>query len=67
MDDLSSRILEFITTFVASYGYSPTVREICDGTASNPATIHRRLQVLRDEDRVTFQPTTPRTIRVLHV
>lgn len=60
------QLIEFIDTYCRENGFSPSVREMCDrfGYAS-PSTIHRRLLGLRERGLVTFEPSLPRTVRVV--
>ena len=46
--DKRERILEYITQFTRENGYSPSVREICEGVGlASTATVHYHLNALR--------------------
>ncbi len=46
-------IYDFITEFVRTEGYAPSVREICDATGiRSTSTVHSHLQRLRDSGRL---------------
>jgi repressor LexA len=46
-------IFDFITEFVRTEGYAPSVREICDATGiRSTSTVHSHLQRLRDSGRL---------------
>ena len=48
--DKRERILEYITQFTRENGYSPSVREICEGVGlASTATVHYHLNALRQE------------------
>ena len=47
--DKRERILEYITQFTRENGYSPSVREICEGVGlASTATVHYHLNALPD-------------------
>ena len=46
--DTSTHILEFITEYTRENGYSPTIREICEGVGlKSPSTVHGHIERLR--------------------
>lgn len=56
-------IIEYINDYRAIYGYSPTVREICDGVGlSSTSTVAHNLNVLEMRGYITKNPATPRSI-----
>lgn len=66
---LSSRqqsILDYIKHEVATKGYPPSVREICDavGLASS-STVHGHLERLEKKGLIRRDPTKPRAIEIL--
>ena len=51
--DKRERILEYITQFTRENGYSPSVREICEGVGlASTATVHYHLNALRQEENL---------------
>ena len=68
MDELSEKeiiILEIIKHKIASAGYSPTVREICEFTGiKSTSTIHYTLNKLEKKGYIEKLNGMPRTIRV---
>lgn len=60
------RILMFIVDFLTNKGYTPTVREICEGTGlSSTATVHCQLTKMEKLGMIKFgQYGTPRTLTV---
>lgn len=69
MSDLPRRqltTLNAICDFIASRGYSPTVRELCELTGrSSSGTVAVQLGCLRAKGYITFEDGKSRTIRVL--
>lgn len=62
----SDELLNIIDEFCATYGYSPTVRELQERLGlRSMGTIHRRLVALRDEGLVEWEPNRYRTIRTV--
>lgn len=58
-------ILEFITKFKQTNGYSPTTKEIMDGVNTKSKNhIDICLNHLADEGYITMKPKSPRTIVV---
>lgn len=61
-------ILDWITAYIASHGYSPSMREIGDAfgfKSTNGAVCH--LEPLRKKGFVTWQDKQARTLRVTEV
>ena len=59
-------VLNYIKEFSASYGYSPTIREICSGLAlKSPATVHDHLKRLVNAGVISMNPNKSRTIELL--
>lgn len=53
--DKRERILEYITQFTRENGYSPSVREICEGVGlASTATVHYHLNALRQEGSINM-------------
>ena len=59
--------LEFIRTFVAEHGYSPTFREIAAKLGIHNNAVFQQVSRLKRDGYVTFDPGKARTIRVLQV
>jgi len=45
--ETKARIMVFISEFIESNGWSPTIREIAAAMGTNPSTIHAHLADLR--------------------
>lgn len=61
-----TEVLQFIKKYVVKYGYSPTVREICNGLGlSSPATVHSHLAQLQNKGMITKGKGKFRTLEVL--
>lgn len=59
-------VLDYIKKFIASNGYSPTVREICNGLAlKSPSTVHEHLKNLELKGVLIMNPKKSRTIELL--
>ena len=59
-------ILSFIKKFIATYGYSPTIREIGNHFGlSSPATIHKHLSNLKSKGLIMRSHNKNRAIEVL--
>jgi SOS-response transcriptional repressor LexA len=70
MSDLSDpkhqAMLGFITAFVGSHGYGPTIREMQDGLGiSSTAVVNYRMHILKREGRLEWQEGLSRTVRVV--
>ena len=58
-------VLIFIKKYIASHGYPPAVREICDGLGlSSPATVHTHLTELEKKGAITKTKSKFRTIEI---
>ena len=58
--------LQFIKQFIAKYGYSPSVREICKGLNLNsPATVFAHIKKLEEKKYVKQEKDKFRTLEVL--
>lgn len=56
-------VLRTVERFRAVHGYSPSVREVCDGCGlTSTASAHRHLEALRDAGMLTWQRGKTRTI-----
>lgn len=67
--DLSKRqqdVLDFIKEEIATKGYPPTVREICDALGLNStATVHSHLRTLEQKGYIKRDPTKNRALEVV--
>lgn len=63
--DTSTHILEFITEYTRENGYSPTIREICDGVGlKSPSTVHGHIERLRRAGKLDKADSKTRTIKI---
>jgi DNA-binding transcriptional ArsR family regulator len=59
-------VLDYIKKFISSFGYSPTVREICSGLGlKSPSTVQEHLKKLVNKGIITINPNKSRTIELL--
>lgn len=59
-------ILDFIKKYTAKNGYSPTIREICEGVhLSSPATVFVHIKNLETKGYITSTNNKFRTISLL--
>jgi repressor LexA len=64
--DRRNAILKAIDKYYENYGFSPTIREIAEMTGlRSTATVHRHLESLKEQGRISWNPTVPGAIRVL--
>lgn len=62
---IREEILKVIEEYIKNNGFSPTVREL--GVAvglKSTATIHKHLERLKEENKIDWNPTMPRTITI---
>lgn len=60
------RMLSVIKQFIKKNHYSPTVRELGKELGySSSSTVFTHLEKLRKEEYVTWEPSKPRTIKIL--
>jgi SOS-response transcriptional repressor LexA len=58
-------MLEFITNFTESHGYSPSFREIMVGCGlQSTSSVAHHLSVLRDLGKIEYQDNIARSVRV---
>jgi len=69
IDNLSKKqieVLEFIKKELATKGYPPSVREICEAVnLKSTSTVHGHLEKLEKKGYIRRNPTKPRAIEVL--
>ena len=58
-------IYDFVDMFTMEKGFSPSIREICEGTGlSSTASAKLYVEKLRTYGLITYEDETPRTIRI---
>jgi repressor LexA len=61
-----SEILAVITEYIDQHGYAPSIREIGDIMhLVSPSTVYMHLTKLKEKGLVTWEPTQPRTLRLV--
>ena len=59
-------VYDFLKQEIKRNGYSPSVREICDGVGlSSTSTVHAHLEILKKKGYIKRLPSKNRTIEVL--
>lgn len=59
-------VLEAILAYTKEHKYPPSVRELCDMlNLSSSSTVHGYLERLKIHGLVSWEPGSPRTLRVL--
>lgn len=59
-------IYDFIVEFIITHGYSPSFKEIAEGTGiKSTATIHDQLLMLEQMGKIHTQACSPRTISLV--
>jgi len=56
-------VLKFIECFIDRHGYSPTYREIAEGTQRSKAAVHWQVKRLVSLGHLQQEPGKPRTLR----
>lgn len=60
------RLYEAIRDYILEYGYSPSMRELCELIGvSSPATIHFGLGILKRKGYIDYKYNRSRTIVIL--
>lgn len=60
------RVYRFIVDFITENSYSPSVKEICEGTGlSSTSNVHDYLRKLKMMGKIDMKERTPRTIRLV--
>jgi SOS-response transcriptional repressor LexA len=63
MRDKDYEVYEFIAEFIKKHGYSPSTREIRDGTSlTSTSTVNHSRDMLVKERWIDFTPRTARSI-----
>ena len=61
------RILDYLSEYLSSRGYPPTVREIClHLNIKSTSTIHRDLNDLEAKNFIQRDPSKPRALEILN-
>ena len=62
---IREEILKVIEEYIKNNGFSPTVRELGAAVGlKSTATIHKHLDRLKEENKIDWNPTMPRTITI---
>lgn len=60
------RIYNFLVKYIQENGFSPSIREICEGTfLKSTSTVYRHLQRLEDEGRIEMKQNSFRAIKLV--
>lgn len=58
------KILDTIINYIEENGFSPTVRELGELVGiKSTSTVHEHLKKLKEQGKIEWNPTQPRTIR----
>ena len=58
-------ILNFISSYIERFGYSPSIREIADGVGlKSISTVHYHLAALREQGRIDMDENKKRTVKL---
>ncbi len=64
--DKYEAMVDYIRTFIAEHGYSPTVREMQDDLCiSSTSVVNYRMRILQRAGRITWSEGASRTVRVI--
>lgn len=59
-------VYDFIVDYMTEHQYAPSVREMCNGTTmKSTSTVWNHLEALKHWGLIDYQPTQPRTIKLL--
>lgn len=60
------RVYNFIVEFIKKNGYSPSIREMCQGTnLSSTSSVHACLLKLKDDGKIEIKEKSIRAIKVV--
>lgn len=66
MEDSRKRIYDYISEYISRCGYSPTVREICNGVnLKSTSTVHHHLLTLVDNGLILMGNNKVRSIEIV--
>lgn len=63
-DGMIEKVYTFVQTYIAEYGYSPSIREIAEGCYINKTYAVRYLDILEAQGRLTRQQGKARSVRL---
>lgn len=64
MNITAQRIYDYIRTYIAQYGYGPTIREIAERVNTAPSNAHRHLEKLARAGKIVRRRHVARSIRL---
>lgn len=65
-DPVRDAIVDYVSAFTATHGYSPSTREIGEWVGlRSTSTVQAHVDRLVDEGRLTHVPGVPRTLRAV--
>ena len=65
-DELDARLCLYVKTYNDIHGHGPAQKDIAERFEYRSLTaLRRRLYRLRDEQRLTWEPNTPRSLRTV--
>lgn len=67
LTDRQVEVLDFISGFIASSGYSPSIAEIAGHMKINPNAAQQHVERLEKKGRISKQPGISRSIRVVEL
>jgi len=62
---VSEEVYQYIRRYIAENGFAPTIREISEGCYMSATNVIRYLDKLEAWGRISREPRTPRSIRLL--
>lgn len=63
LSDTRMKILDFISDYTGNYGYSPSIREICQNVGlKSPSSVHMHLEKLKEDGYITRDSGKTRSI-----
>jgi repressor LexA len=68
LTEKQEEILDIVKWFIKDFGYSPSIREICELSGrKSTATVKTHLDTLLNKGYILYNPKKSRTIRVVEV
>lgn len=58
--------LNFIAKYIENYGYSPSIRDLCNVFERSPGSVHPMLKKLKQKGLITYEENKARTIKILN-
>ncbi len=62
MTPRQAELLDFIGTFIAKHGHSPSFDEMAAGTTCSKSSVAARMVALRRIGKITYEPNMARTV-----